>query len=65
MAVIVRKNPFEPMVASLKVMPPALTGGLLIFMTILFFVGVANPDLNDSLKLQKSTFSNLEREFFF
>lgn len=56
------RNPFEPMVASLKVMPPAISGGIIVFMTILFFVGVAVPGFNDSLKLQKSTFSNLERK---
>lgn len=49
--------------ASLKVMPPAISGGLMVFMTILFFVGVAVPGFNDSLKLQKSTFSNFEREY--
>lgn len=48
------------MVASLKVWPPAISGGIVIWMTILFFIGVARPGFNDSLKLQKSTITNLE-----
>lgn len=62
--ITLRSNPFEPMLASLKVVPPALTSGLLVFMTILFIVGVAVPGFNESLQLQKSTFTKLECELF-
>lgn len=57
-------NPFDSMMASLKVVPPALTSGLMAFMFVLFVIGIAVPDFNDSLKLQKSTFTKFECKFY-
>ena len=54
----------HPHLTASKSIPPALTGGLMVFMVILYLISWAYPAMLDSLKLQASTITHLERKLF-
>jgi membrane associated rhomboid family serine protease len=60
MSSLSNRNPLDTLFNVFKTVPPALTSGLALFMTILFFVSVAFPTLNESLALNARLLTKIE-----
>lgn len=60
MSSVSSRNPLDSLFNVFKTVPPALTSGLALFMTLLFFASVAFPGLNESLALNARLLKNFE-----
>lgn len=54
------RNIKDLLLNAFKYPPPALTFGLLVFMSILFIAGVIFPGINDNLCLSYELFTRLQ-----
>lgn len=52
---------FQPHLLAVKRVPPALSAGLSVFMVLLYLASFVWPSMNESLRLQTSTLTSLER----